>query len=189
MRDKEFKMPPGQVISTRWYTVSSLGKPENIDIKKYNVKIYGLVEQEKIFTYKEILSFPHIKKRFDIHCVDRWSYIGAEFEGISPKELFKAVRLRKNGKFLLVHTAEGYTTDLPLDFLLSDNVILAFNINGKPLGIAHGYPLRLIVSGKYAYKDAKWVSAFEVVSTDTPGFWESRGYSKSADIYKEERFG
>jgi DMSO/TMAO reductase YedYZ molybdopterin-dependent catalytic subunit len=186
--DKKFTMPPGQRITSRWYAISSLGKPKSIDIDKYFVKIYGLVEEEKIVSFKKILTLPTIKKDFDIHCVDGWSYLGTVFEGIYPRELFKGVKIKDNGKFVIVHTVEGYSTDLPLDFLLSNNVILAYKVNGENLSFEHGYPLRLVVNGKYAYKDAKWVNSFEIVEKDIPGYWEERGYSRSADIYKEERF-
>ncbi len=188
MSEKDFTMPPGQKITSRWYAIASLGKPKNIDPKNYKVKIYGLVENEAEFTFEEILKMPYVEKQFDIHCVDGWSYLGTVFRGIYPRELFNHVKTKDNGKFVIVKTVEGYTTDLPLDFLLSENVILAYGANGKMLDFERGYPLRLVVNGKYAYKDAKWVSEFEITNEDKPGYWEQRGYSRSADIYKEERF-
>ncbi len=187
MQDKKFKMPPGQRITSRWYAISVLGKP-NIKIEEYRLKIIGLVKEEKFFTYKEILSLPAVEKQFDIHCVDGWSYLGPTFKGIYPKTLFRNIEILPNGKFALIRNADGYTTDLPLSFLLSNNVLLAYEAGGKPLTVEHGYPLRLVVNGKYAYKDAKWVSEIEITNKDIPGYWEKRGYSKSADIYKEERF-
>ncbi|MGC9125264.1 MAG: molybdopterin-dependent oxidoreductase, partial [Caldisericaceae bacterium] len=104
-----------------------------------------------------------------------------------PKELFKSLKISDRGKFVIVKSIEGYTTDVPLDFLLSENALLAYEIDGKDLQLANGFPLRLVVNGKYAYKDAKWVVELEVVENDKPGYWEERGYSRSADVYKEER--
>ncbi len=188
MKDKEFKMPPGQKITTRWYPIASLGKPKNINTKDYKLKITGLVEKEIEIPLEEIFKMPPVERQFDIHCVDGWSYLGPVFKGIYPRELFKNIKIKENGKFVIVKTVEGYTTDLPLDFFLSENVLLAYGANGKMLDFERGYPLRLVVNGKYAYKDAKWVNEFEITETDIPGYWEKRGYSKSADIYKEERF-
>ncbi len=185
---KDFTMPPGQRITSRWYAISSLEKPKEVNIENYTVKIFGLVEEEKTTPMKYIFSLPTVKKDIDIHCVDGWSYLGTVFEGIYPKELFKDVKIKDNGKFVIIHTVEGYSTDLPLDFLLGENVLLAYKVNGENLSFEHGYPLRLVVDGKYAYKDAKWVNGFEIVDKDIPGYWEARGYSRSADIYKEERF-
>ncbi len=185
---KNFIMPPGQRITSRWYAISSLEKPKKMDIENYFVKIFGLVEKEKTILLKYIFSLPTVKKEIDIHCVDGWSYLNTIFEGVYPKELFRDVKIKNGGKFVIVHTVEGYTTDLPLDFLLSESVLLAYKVNGENLSFEHGYPLRLVVEGKYAYKDAKWVNGFEIVDKDIPGYWEARGYSRSADVYKEERF-
>ncbi len=187
MKKEEFKMPPGQRITTRWYAISALEKPE-VNISSYKLTLTGLIDKEQSFTYKKILSLPSAEKQFDIHCVDKWSYTGPIFKGIYPKELFKNIKIKKNGQFVIIHTMEGYSTDLPLSFLLSENVLLAYEANGIPLDADHGFPLRLVVYGKYAYKDAKWVSQLEITDKDIPGYWEKRGYSKSADIYKEERF-
>ncbi|BAL81697.1 molybdopterin-dependent oxidoreductase [Caldisericum exile] len=184
----EFKMPPGQKPSARLYPISVFGKPKEIDIDKYSVKITGLVKEEKIIPLKEILKLLKESVQFDIHCVDGWSYLGAVFSGIYPRTLFEEVSVLPEGKFVMVKNLDGYSTDLPLDFLLSDNSFLAYEIDGKPLDIANGYPLRLVVNGKYAYKDAKWVVEFEVIDEDIPGYWEKKGYSRKADVYENDRF-
>jgi len=185
--NKNFKIPPGQKPSLRLYPISVLGKPKNIVTENYKVKVTGDVEEEKTFSLKEVLLLPHIEKQFDVHCVDGWSYLGPVFEGIYPYELFKQAKIKTDAKFVLVKSIEGYTTDLSLDFLLSEETILAFKMDGKDLSFDHGFPLRLVVNGKYAYKDAKWVVEFEILKEDKRGYWEERGYSIEADIYKNQR--
>lgn len=187
MDNKGFEMPPGQKPSLRLYSLSIFGKPKSIDKENYKVKITGEVEEEKVFSLKEILELPHVEKQFDIHCVDGWSYLGPVFEGIYPYELFKQIKIKDDAKFVLIKSIEGYTTDLTVDFLLSRNVILAFRVDGKELLSENGFPLRLVVNGRYAYKDAKWIVEFEVLSEDKRGYWEERGYSIEADIYKNQR--
>lgn len=180
-------MPPGQKPSSRLYPISAFGKPKQIELKSYKISITGLVKEEKVFSYDEILAMKKVSIQFDLHCVDGWSYLGAIFTGVSPKELFKEANIVENAKFVYVECIDGYSTDLPLDFLLSENAILAYEINGKPLEIENGFPLRLIVNGKYAYKDAKWVFRFKLMDHDKPGFWEEKGYSRTADVYKNDR--
>lgn len=68
-------------------------------------------------------------------------------------------------------------------------MIFAYEYDGKPLTPEHGYPIRLVVPKRYAYKSAKWVRGVEFLANDIPGFWEIRGYSTSADPWKEERYG
>jgi DMSO/TMAO reductase YedYZ molybdopterin-dependent catalytic subunit len=187
MDSKDFKMPKGQVPTGRLYPISIFGKPNEIDLENYKVKITGLVARPIEVTYEDIIKKLSYNVQFDIHCVDGWSYLGAVFTGIYPKELFKNVHILEDGKFVMIKSIDGYSTDLQLDFLMSENVVLVYKKDGKDLDIANGYPLRLVVDGKYAYKDAKWVVEFEVIDKDHPGYWEKRGYSRSADVCKEER--
>ncbi len=181
-----FMLPPGQKPSARLYPISVFGKPERIDPSKYTLRIKeeGV---EKVFTIDELSYFPRVERQFDIHCVDGWSYLGPVFEGIQVAELFKGVKVRDEIGFVLVKCLDGYSTNLPLTFLLSDSVILASRMDGEDLKLEHGFPLRLVVDGKYAYKDAKWVTEFELLKEDRRGFWEERGYSVSGDVYREER--
>jgi DMSO/TMAO reductase YedYZ molybdopterin-dependent catalytic subunit len=184
----EFIMPPGQKPSARLYPISIFGKPKEIDIDNYFVKITGLIKSEKVISLKEIFNMNKESVQFDIHCVDGWSYLGPVFSGVYPKVLFEDVSILPSGKFVMVKTLDGYSTDLPLDFLLSNDAFLAYEMDGKPLDIANGYPLRLVVNGKYEYKDAKWVVEFEVMEEDIPGYWEKKGYSRSANVYENDRF-
>jgi DMSO/TMAO reductase YedYZ molybdopterin-dependent catalytic subunit len=187
MKRENFEMPKGQVPAGRLYPISVFGKPKSIDINNYKVGIAGLIDGPVEFSYREIAEMKSVNVQFDIHCVDGWSYLGATFTGIYPKELFKNLRILGGGRFVMVKSIDGYSTDLPLDFILSENVLLAYKMDGRDLEMENGYPLRIVVDGKYAYKDAKWVVEFEVIDRDIPGYWEKRGYSRSADIYKEER--
>ena len=81
----------------------------------------------------------------------------------------------------MFHTAEGYSTGLPLKFLLGDKVLLGYKINGLPLGATRGWPLQLVAPGKLGYKWAKWVVRLELTAKPQKGFWEKRGYSNEAD--------
>jgi len=91
-------------------------------------------------------------------------------------------------KHVTLHGYDGYTTNLPLDALLDDDVIIAHSVLGEPLTPAHGGPVRMIVPKRYAWKGAKWLKAIELHEFDRPGFWEVRGYHNEADPWREERF-
>jgi DMSO/TMAO reductase YedYZ molybdopterin-dependent catalytic subunit len=77
---------------------------------------------------------------------------------------------------------------LPLEIALQPDVVLAYKLWDEELPPQHGYPLRLVVPKRYAYKSAKWVKEIKFLERDMKGFWESRGYSNSADPFKEERY-
>ena len=90
--------------------------------------------------------------------------------------------------FVTLQGADGYTTNLPLEALLDDDVIVATRVLGESLSPEHGGPARLVVPRRYAWKGAKWLSAIEFHAEDRPGFWEVRGYHNDADPWREERF-
>ena len=82
----------------------------------------------------------------------------------------------------------GYTTSLPLEEMMEPDVLLAWGLNEEPLDPRHGFPLRLVVPKKYAYKSAKWVRWVRFTHEQEMGYWEQRGYSNSADPWLEERY-
>jgi len=109
------------------------------------------------------------------------------WEGVAFKTVVDLVRPLKEARFVTVVCEGDYTTSLPLEELLDDDVLLAYEFEGKPLEPMHGGPLRLVVPKKYAYKSAKWVRRLRFTKEQELGFWEKRGYSNSADPWKEER--
>ncbi|MBE2270945.1 MAG: molybdopterin-dependent oxidoreductase, partial [Anaerolinea sp.] len=91
-------------------------------------------------------------------------------------------------KHVIAHCDGGYTTNVPLDVMLDDDVMLAYKFNGQPLELDHGFPLRTLVPKRYFWKSAKWLRALEFSAVDKPGFWENGGYHNNGEPFKEERF-
>jgi DMSO/TMAO reductase YedYZ molybdopterin-dependent catalytic subunit len=88
----------------------------------------------------------------------------------------------------MFHADPDYETNVPLEDLMRDDVLLAFRYDGKPLTDKHGYPLRLIVPHRYFWKSAKWLRGIEFMTEDRPGFWERNGFHNDADPFLEQRF-
>ncbi len=103
------------------------------------------------------------------------------------KNIAKLVKPKSSAMFATIEADGGYTTSLSLADLIGPDVLFAHNFDDKPLEPAQGGPLRLVVPKKYAYKSAKWVRRVVFTEEQAPGFWEQRGYSNSADPWKEER--
>jgi len=89
---------------------------------------------------------------------------------------------------VITHCDHGYTSNLSLPSLMDDDVLIAWGHNGAPLEPEHGFPLRLVVPKRYAWKSAKWLEGLEWVEFDRLGFWERNGYNNAADPWKEERY-
>ena len=99
------------------------------------------------------------------------------------------MRPKPSARFVIAHSEQGYTANVPIEFLEDDNALLATEADGEPLTPEHGWPLRLVIPGKYFWKSAKWLRGIELRATDEPGFWERYGYHNDADPWREERYG
>ena len=97
--------------------------------------------------------------------------------------------LKPEARHVLVHAEPDYTTNLPLADLDREANLLATHFSGEPLSPEHGGPVRVVVPHLYFWKSAKWVTGFEVLQEDWPGFWEENGYHMRGDPWAEQRFG
>ena len=89
---------------------------------------------------------------------------------------------------MLLHSHDGYTTNLALEDFAAEDALLAHTWSGAPLEQEHGGPVRLVVPHLYFWKSAKWLQSIEFLDVDQPGYWEVRGYHNRGDPWKEERY-
>lgn len=148
---------------------------------------FRISEEPLELTYDEFMALPKVTIKSDIHCVTRWSRLDNLWEGVEFKELMKLINPKPEGQYVMVHGAKGFTTNVPLEYLIDDDVLFACKHEGKDLTPEHGWPLRLVVPKLYFWKSAKWVAGLEFMDEDRPGFWEKSGYHMRGDPWKEER--
>ena len=160
------------------------------DINKDNwqLRIYGLVANEVNLDWDAFQALPQTSDVSDFHCVTRWTRLDMDWVGVKAQELLMMAEPLENAHYVTLHGYDGYTTNLPLEALLDDDVMVAHSALGYPLTTAHGGPVRMIVPKRYAWKGAKWLKAIELHEHDKRGFWEVRGYHNDADPFKEQRF-
>lgn len=181
------RIPTGQTLVTN-FPILDLGERPAVTPANWQLRIYGLVKHELSLDWHAFRNLPQIKDISDFHCVTRWSKLDVEWEGVSASQTLALVMPLDKAKYVTLHCYDGYTTNLPLEVLLDDDVIIAHSVFGQPLTAEHGGPVRLVVPKRYAWKSAKWLKAIELHAEDRPGFWEMRGYHNEADPWKEERF-
>ncbi len=145
------------------------------------------MERPLELTYSEFLRLPHLEVTSDIHCVTRWSRLDNVWEGVSFRTIADLVRPRPEARFVLVHCMVPYSSNLPLETCLDEDVLFAHSHDGLPLLPDHGWPLRLVVPKLYFWKSAKWVNGVEFMDKDQLGFWEKLGYHNEGDPWKEQR--
>lgn len=180
------KLPPGQTPTVK-FPVLTYGETPMISKEQWRFEVFGLVKKME-WTWEEFMKLPQTKMRADFHCVTHWSRFDDEWEGVMFRDLLKVLEVKPEAKHVLQHAYGGYTTNLPLQWMIEEEVMLAHTWNGEPLPAEHGGPMRVFTPRRYAWKGAKWIKGFEFLAKDKPGFWEVNGYSNTADPWKEERF-
>jgi len=181
------RLPPGQ-RETKGTPLRQIGSIPKSNLNTWHLEVYGEVEKPTTFSFEELKTKPSVVSVSDFHCVEGWSILNNKWEGIPFKALAEIVKPKENAMYVTFECDDGYTTSLPLPELLEDNVLLAYKLNDKPLPPERGGPLRLIIPSKYAYKSPKWIRKIKFTSEHELGYWESRGYSNTADAWKEERY-
>ena len=182
------RLPPGQYLTEKWPVLHAGSVPSYPDLSTWTLRVFGEVEQVLELTWDDFTKLPRTSNVQDIHCVTRWSKFDTRFAGVQWRELARLARPTKTANFAIAHAEAGFTSNVPLSFLEREGALLATHGDGEPLTPEHGYPLRLVVPGKYFWKSAKWLRGIELSSIDKLGFWERYGYHNDADPWQEERY-
>jgi DMSO/TMAO reductase YedYZ molybdopterin-dependent catalytic subunit len=184
---QEPRLPPGQVRTDKWPVLHHGSVPE-VDLRTWDLRVFGLVERPVRWTWDEFRALPRVTVRSDIHCVTRWSRFDNTWHGVAFAEVMRHVVAKPDARFAIIHAEQGFTTNLSLAEWIKDDVLFAWQHDGRDLAPEHGWPLRLVVPRHYFWKSAKWVRGVELTHDDRPGFWEQNGYHNEADPWREERF-
>ena len=182
------RLPPGQILTTKW-PVLHFGSVPRVDLGRWRFRVWGAVACPFNLGWDDLLALPRAEVDCDIHCVTRWSRFDNRFGGVPVRDLLARAQPLGQARYVLVHAEEGFTTNLPLADLDRPENLLALSHGGEPLPAEHGGPVRLLVPHLYFWKSAKWVTGFEFLEEDEPGFWERGGYHMRGDPWQEERYG
>ncbi|HTO88305.1 MAG TPA: molybdopterin-dependent oxidoreductase [Thermoanaerobaculia bacterium] len=181
------RVPPGQVLKAKW-PVLTFGATPRIDLGQWTFRCFGRVERELSWTWEEFSRLPRVEITSDIHCVTRWSRLDNRWDGVHVREILTRAGVGKGAVAVMARSEGGYTTNIALEDLLDDDVLLATRHDGRDLEPEHGGPCRLVVPKLYFWKSAKWLRELELLDVNPPGFWEENGYHLHADPWKEERY-
>jgi DMSO/TMAO reductase YedYZ molybdopterin-dependent catalytic subunit len=182
------RLPPGQKQVKDW-PVLDLGNRPGVSHESWRLKIDGKVAHPFEWSWQEFQDQPKFQSTSDIHCVTAWSRFDNHWEGVSAKHILSLAQPLPEARFVVFHSFDGYTTNLPLGDFDAEDALVAYSWEGKPLPREHGGPARVVVPKLYFWKSAKWVNRIELISSDRPGFWEERGYHRHGDPWTEERYG
>ncbi|MFF4749300.1 molybdopterin-dependent oxidoreductase [Streptomyces sp. NPDC002514] len=160
----------------RYYSV--VGSVPHKDETNYRLTIGGLVDRPKTYSLGELRALPQTRIVHDVLCTDGWRVDDTPFTGVKLADLLDAAGVRSRGTAVRFTCFDGaYTESLTLEQARRSDVLVALNMQDKPITHEHGGPVRLYVAPMYFYKSAKWLSGIEVTDKVVPGFWEERGYA------------
>jgi DMSO/TMAO reductase YedYZ molybdopterin-dependent catalytic subunit len=181
------RVPPGQRLVKGW-PVLHYGPIPRFDESTWDFTVSGLVENPYTLSYTELKELGPAKIPADMHCVTGWTTLDNEWEGIPFRVLAERANPKPEAAWVIARCDGGYTSNLSLRAMMDDDVLVAWANRGEPLEPQHGYPLRLVVPKRYAWKSAKWLRGLEFAAHNVRGFWEIRGYHIHADPWREERY-
>ena len=183
------KLPPGQ-LHTAKFPVMTYGPTPIVETDDFFLKVEGLVSDERSWTFNDLMNLPQTEMTADFHCVTAWSRFGDTWGGVMFRDFFNEIEgtVDQAARHVMQHAYGGYTTNLPLEWMLDEDVMIAHSLNGASLPTEHGGPVRIFTPRRYGWKGAKWIHRLEFMAEDRPGFWEKNGYHNEADPWKEERY-
>jgi DMSO/TMAO reductase YedYZ molybdopterin-dependent catalytic subunit len=171
-----------RLSSVNDFRENSIRGPQQVNITEYRLTIDGLVREEKSLTYGEVLGLPRFEKVVTLSCVEGWDAT-ILWEGVKVSDLIAAAGPDPRANTVIFTAADGYTTSLPLDYIDGRDILLAYRMNNVTMPVERGYPFELVAEDRWGYKWIRWVTGIRLSDDPTyRGYWESRGYSNTADL-------
>lgn len=172
-----------KLSSINEFRENSIKGPQHIEAENYRLKITGLVANSNTYTYDEVINnYQNYEKVLKLDCVEGWS-VTILWRGLLVRDLLAEAEPSPNAKVIIFHAYDGYTTSLPVDYIMNNDILIAYKMNGVTLPPERGFPFQLVAESKWGYKWIKWITEIELSDNiDYKGYWERRGYSNSADL-------
>ena len=167
--------------STGWriYTVNP--PMPRFERDTWRLRVEGLVDRRRTFSYEELLALPRAEQRSDFHCVTGWSVPHVRWAGVRFADLLESSGPTERARAISFESAERpYADSLTLEQALAPDAMLAYEMDGRPLTREHGAPVRVVMPRMYGYKNVKWVSRITLTERPNVGYWEHRGYDRDA---------
>lgn len=174
----------GQMLSSiEDFRENSIKGPQSISEEEYRLTVAGLVSNTLVYTYSDVLDgHQRYEKVVTLHCVEGWE-VTILWEGMLVKDIIEEAGIDPTAKVVIFYASDGYSTSLPLEYIIDNDILMAYKMNGVVLPPERGFPFQLVAESKLGYKWIKWITEIELSDdVNYRGYWESRGFSNDADL-------
>ena len=164
---------------------NSIKGPQYVDIENYQLNVTGLVEKPASYTYDDVVKdYDNYQKVVRLNCVEGWA-VNLLWEGVLVRDIVEQSNPLPEAKVVIFHAYDGYTTSFPIEYVMDNDIMLAYKMNDVTIPPERGFPFQLVAESKWGYKWIKWVTQIELSDdVNYKGYWESRGYSNEGDLGK-----
>ncbi len=183
------KIPIGQTPTAagKW-PVLDLGVHPDTPTSRWRLRVEGACRRPVTLDWDAFQALEQVDDVSDFPCVTGWSRMDVRWRGVRFSTVCALVEPADDARFVFLHAADGYTTNVSLVEALKDDVLLVHSADGAPLTVEHGGPVRLVTPQLYAWKGAKWLDHIQLLVDERKGFWEENGYSNTAYPWRNDRY-
>jgi len=187
-------LPPKKtpfITPTEDFYIVQYSGPQTVNVNAWSLKITGKVKKPLSLTYEDILKRPPVERMVTLTCIDNevaGDLIGnAVWKGIELKDLLAEAEPHSSVIDVAFYGADDYSDSITFERATQYDVLLAYEMNGKPLDKNHGFPLRAIVPGLYGIKNVKWLTQLELTHYDYKGYWQKKSWTDQGTIKVSSR--
>ncbi len=169
-----------------FYRIDINTTPPEIDASEWRLQLEGLVHNPMTLTIEDIINRRAVTQVVTMQCIS--NPIGGDLTGTSRwtgtpfVELLKDAGLRAGAQEVYIESADGFFESVAMEDIMDERTLLVYAMNGVPLPVEHGFPLRIYIPHRYGMKQPKWITRMEVIDNEGPGYWVERGWSAEATV-------
>ncbi|MFP3853654.1 MAG: molybdopterin-dependent oxidoreductase [Anaerolineales bacterium] len=167
-----------------FYRIDINTMPPNVDANSWRLELGGLVDNPMTLTIEDILAMPSQTQALTMQCIS--NPIGGDltstsrWTGVPFAHLLEQAGLQNGALEIAIESVDGFYESVTLEDAMDPRTLLVYAMNGVPLPVEHGFPLRVYIPNRYGMKQPKWITRMEVIDEEGPGYWVDRGWSEEA---------
>lgn len=167
-----------------FYRIDINTSPQRVALESWRLQISGLVDNELFMTIEELRAMPSVTQILTMQCIS--NRIGGDltgttrWTGVRFKDVMERVGMKPEAKEALIRSADDFFEGVKMADMMDERTLLVYDMNGVPLPVDHGFPLRIYIPNRYGMKQPKWIESITLVNEEVQGFWVVRGWSKDA---------